>query len=214
MNTYHGGQIRPRKKSLDYVCVILAIFISCIYRKQKKFSIPEAATRAVLQEKLLLKIFSMFAGKQLCWSPFLIELQACNFIKRDSDTATQVNIAKFSRTPILKKIFEQLPLEFLRLTVNISSQGLVSALDSTAPLQGPLQCLKSSLEGAQQQVLLLFEKREISQSSYSLSLVYLFIKRSIESALIEFKVYWKTDFSRNSHYEETKPVILLVLQII
>ena len=32
-----------------------------------------------------------------------------------------VNIAKFSRTPILKKIFEKLPLEFLRFTVNISS---------------------------------------------------------------------------------------------
>ena len=47
-----------------------------------------------------------------------------------------------------------------------------------------------------------------------MSLVYLFIKRSIESALIEFKVYWKTDFSGNLHYEETKLVILLVLQII
>ena len=158
-------------------------------------------------------------------------LRACDFIKRDSgpvillkETETQqhrcfpVNIAKFSRTPILKKIFEQLPVEFLRLTVNISSQGLVSTLDSIAPLQGPLQCLKSSLEGAQWQVLFLFEKREISQNSYSLSLdvslVYLFIKRSIESALIEFKVYWKRDFSRNSHYKETKPVILLVLQMI
>ena len=61
-------------------------------------------------------------------------LRACNFIKRDSgpvillkETETQqhrcfpVNIAKFSRTPILKKIFEQLPVEFLRHTVNISS---------------------------------------------------------------------------------------------
>ena len=182
MNTYHGGQIRPRKKSLDYVCVILAIFISCIYRKQKKFSIPEAATRAVLQEKLLLKIFSMFAGKQLCWSPFLIELQACNFIKRDSDTATQVNIAKFSRTPILKKIFEQLPLEFLRLTVNISSQGLVSALNSIVPLQGPLPCSKNSLQGAQRQVPLLFEKKKnqpkqllVVTRCHSMSLIYLFM---------------------------------------
>ena len=32
-----------------------------------------------------------------------------------------VNIATFSRTPVLKEIFEQLPLEFLRLTVKISS---------------------------------------------------------------------------------------------
>ena len=195
MNTYHGGRNRPRKKSLGYVCVILAIFISCIYRKQKKFSIPEAATRAALQEKLLLKNFSMFTGKQLCWSPFLIELQACNFIKRDSDTATQVNIAKFSRTPILKKIFEQLPLEFLHFTVNISSQGLVSALDSIAPPQGPLQCLKRSLQGAQQQVLFLFKKREISRDSHSLPLDFTssisrlsFYNRTIEQALIELSL--------------------------
>ena len=76
-------------------------------------------------------------------------LKVCNFIKRDSDTATQVslpvNIAKCSRTPILKNIFGQLPLEFLRLTINISSQGLVSAFNSIFLLQGPLQCLKSSL---------------------------------------------------------------------
>ena len=65
------------------------------------------------------------------------------------------------------------------------------------------------------------KKKEISRNSYSLSLdvtrciTHLsFYKRSIESALTEFKVYWKTDFSRNSHYEETEPVILLVLQII
>ena len=76
-------------------------------------------------------------------------LKVCNFIKRDSDTATQVslpvNIAKCSRTPILKNIFGQLPLEFLRLTINIFSQGLVSAFNSIFLLQGPLQCLKSSL---------------------------------------------------------------------
>ena len=67
----------------------------------------------------------------------------------------------------------------------------------------------------------LFEKREISRNSYSLSFdvtrcvtclsVY---KRSIESALTGFKIYWKTDFSRNSHSEEIKPVTLLALRII
>ena len=50
--------------------------------------------------------------------------------------------------------------------------------------------------------------------SLDVSLIYLFYGRSIESALTEFKVYWKTDFSRRSHCEETKPVILLVLQMI
>ena len=145
-------------------------------------------------------------------------LKVCNFIKRDSDTATQVslpvNIAKCSRTPILKNIFGQLPLEFLRLTINISSQGLVSAFNSIFLLQGPLQCLKSSLQGAQWQVPFLFEKRKISRNSYSSSLDVTrsitrlsFYKPLIESALIEFKAYWKTDFSRKSHYKEIKPVI-------
>ena len=65
-------------------------------------------------------------------------LQACNFIKRDSNTVTQMfsceYIAQFSDTPILKKIFEHLPLELQRLTVNISSYGLVTVLNSVVPL--------------------------------------------------------------------------------
>ena len=35
----------------------------------------------------VLKYFAMLRGKHLCWSVFLIKLQACNF---------SVNIAKFS----------------------------------------------------------------------------------------------------------------------
>ena len=80
----------------------------------------------------------------MCWSIFIIELQVLGSVILLKVTPTQqhncfpVNIAKFSRTSFLKKIFEQLPLEFLRLTVNISSNGHVSALNSIVPLQGPL----------------------------------------------------------------------------
>ena len=140
MKTYQGCRNRPRRKSLGCVCVVLAIFISCIYRKQKHFSIPEAATRAVLQEKLFLKNLSIFTGKQLCWSLFLIELQASRPAILLKETPTQqhkcfnVNIVKFLKTPILKKIFKQLPLEFLRFNIDISSQELVSAVNSIVPL--------------------------------------------------------------------------------
>ena len=164
------------------------IFKVAYIANKKDLSIPKAATRAVLQEKLFLKNFSIFTGKQLCWSLFLIELHACSLVILLKETPTQyhrcfpVNIAKFSRTPILKKIFEQLTLEFQRLTVNISSQGLVSGLKSIVPLEGPLQCLMSSLQVAQSQVPFLFEKREIIRNSYLLSLditrctlIYLFI---------------------------------------
>ena len=37
---------------------------------------PEAATEIVLIQKMFLKIFANFTGKYLCWSLFLIKLQA------------------------------------------------------------------------------------------------------------------------------------------
>ena len=58
------------------------------------------------------------------------------------------------------------------------------------------------------------KNRKISRNNYSLSLVVTrcitrlsFYKRSIESALTE--VYSKTDFSRNSYYEETSNFICI-----
>ena len=55
-------------------------------------------------KKSVLKSFAIFKGKQLCWSFFLIKLQAFR---------PPVNIAKFSRTPILKYICERLLLVFV-----------------------------------------------------------------------------------------------------
>ena len=37
-------------------------------------------------KKVVLKNLQNFTGKQLCWSFFLINLQDCKFIKRDSNT--------------------------------------------------------------------------------------------------------------------------------
>ena len=49
------------------------------------------------------KNFIIFTGKHLCWSLFLIKLQACNIIKkRLQPWCFPVNNAKFLRTPILK----------------------------------------------------------------------------------------------------------------
>ena len=72
-----------------------------------------------------------------------------------------VTFAEFLRTLILIKICEQLLLPFLLFTVDVSSQGLVSALNSIGLLQGAQWCAP-----------LLFEKkRKISQNGHSLSLV-------------------------------------------
>ena len=60
-----------------------------ILQKKKNLSIPEAATRAVLWEKLFLRNFWIFTGKKLCWSPFLIEMQAWRSVILLKETLTQ-----------------------------------------------------------------------------------------------------------------------------
>ena len=66
--------------------------------------------------KAVLKNFVIFTGKQLCWSPFLIKLQACKFIeKRLQHWCFPLHVRKFLRTPILKNIGERLLLIILLL---------------------------------------------------------------------------------------------------
>ena len=53
----------------------------------------------ILQNLGVLKNFTIFTGKQLCWSLFLIKLKASFFIKkRLQHRCLPVNIAKFLRT--------------------------------------------------------------------------------------------------------------------
>ena len=67
----------------------------------------EAATGGVL------KNFVIFTGKDLCWSIFLIKLQACKFIeKRLRHWCFPLHVGKFLKTPILKNISERLLLLF------------------------------------------------------------------------------------------------------
>ena len=96
-------------------------------------------------------------------------------------------------------------------------RGFVSALNSIVPPQAPLQGLQSSLYRVLNEKFLPYlKKRKISRNSYSLSLFVSrcitrlsFYKRSIESALIEFKICSKADFSRNSHHKETSNFICI-----
>ena len=62
----------------------------------------------------VLKNFVIFTGKHLCWSLFLIKLQACKFIeKRLQHWCFPLHVRKFLRTPILKNISERLLLTIL-----------------------------------------------------------------------------------------------------
>ena len=68
----------------------------------------------VFYKKAVLKNFSILTGRHLCWSLFFnqfVVLQVCNFIKkRFQHRCFSVNIAKFLKTHILKKICELLLL--------------------------------------------------------------------------------------------------------
>ena len=73
----------------------------------------------------------------------LAGFKTCNFLKkRLRHRCFPVDIAKFLKTLILTKICEQLVLSFLLLTVNISSWGLVSALNLIGLLQGSSSMFK------------------------------------------------------------------------
>ena len=134
---------------------MLAIFLnfySSVYHKQtKSLNFRSSHQRCSIEKAVLKKFLNIYRKTTVLESLFnrVAGPKACNVIIRWTPTQQHrclpVNIAKFLRKSILKKIFEQLPLEFLLLTVNISSQELVSALNSIVPLQGPLQGLKSSL---------------------------------------------------------------------
>ena len=105
-------------------------------------------------------------------SPFnrLAGFKTCNFLKkRLRHRCFPVNIAKILRTLILMKICEQLLLQFLLLTVNISSWVLVSALNSIGLLQSSSRFKEFSLGCLVAGSSLIWKKRKISRDGYSLS---------------------------------------------
>ena len=84
-------------------------------------------------KKGVLKKFGNFPGKHLCWSLFLIKLQAwaCNFIKKRLQRwCFPVKFAEFLRTSILKNICERLLL-FVSPQNTIANSSGVFALDET-----------------------------------------------------------------------------------
>ena len=73
-----------------------------------------------------LSIKKIFEGELKCWSVFFNEnasIQSCNFIKRRlQHRCFPMNIATFFRTPVLKKICEQLFKHFPTWINNIASK--------------------------------------------------------------------------------------------
>ena len=71
----------------------------------------------------VLKNFTKFIGKHLCWSHFLIKLQApkvCNFIKRPLYRCFPVNFVEFFKTPFSKNTSGRL---LLRTVWSIEKSG-------------------------------------------------------------------------------------------
>ena len=91
-----------------------------MYHKKKCLNSRSSHQRCSI-EKSVLKNFAIFTGKQLRWSLDLQALRPATLFKRLQHRCFPVNIAKFLRTLILKKICKQQLLPFLLLTLNISS---------------------------------------------------------------------------------------------
>ena len=72
----------------------------------------------VFCESGVLKYFTIFIGKHLCWSLLQIPTGLQLYWKRLQDRSFHVNIAKFLRTPILKNIYKRLLLMFQRCFEN------------------------------------------------------------------------------------------------
>ena len=121
MNTYQGDRNQPRKKSSDYVYVILSSqILKLLYHKLKNCLNSRSSHQRYSIKKAVLKNFAIFTGKRLCLNLLLIKTY--NFPrKRLRHRCFPVNIAQILITLILMKICEQLLLSFLLLTVNISS---------------------------------------------------------------------------------------------
>ena len=85
--------------------IILSNIISCVIKlKHMSFLIVAAATRGVLWKKVFLKISQNSRENTFATVSFLIKLQACNFIKKE--TLAQVfshEFCKISRIPFLKE---------------------------------------------------------------------------------------------------------------
>ena len=64
-------------------------------------------------KKGVLKKFTNFMEKHLCWSLFLLKLQATTLLERNCNTCVFLwNLRNFLKTPILKNICERLVLYF------------------------------------------------------------------------------------------------------
>ena len=174
MNTYQGGRKRPRKKSLDCVCAILSYkFLKLyMYHTLKKLSqFQKQPPEVFYRKKCPSKFLNIHRKTPVQGSAFnrVIAFKTCNFIKkRLQHRCFPANIAKNFRNTYFEEICEQLLLTVLLLTDNILLRVFLLLVIQQALFEGPLQGLKSSLQGAQRQASLLFEKKE-KQPKWSLT---------------------------------------------
>ena len=88
--------------------------IICSNYNYLKPSISEKQPTGLFSKRTVLKKFSKFTGKHLCWSHFSIKFQAfrlATLLKRDSNAESFLwKMQDFLKTPILKNICERLLL--------------------------------------------------------------------------------------------------------
>ena len=191
---YLPGWPERTQKEIIRLCLSHAIFINfkvMYYKLKKIYQFQKQPPELFYRKSCSEKFCNIHTKTPVLESPFnrLAGLKTCNFLKKIiQHRCFPVNISKFLRTLILTKICEQLLLQLLPLTVNISSWELVSALNSIGFLQESSSRFKEfSLGCLVVGFSLIWKKRKISQNGHSFyhSLSFLVIRcRSLSLVVI------------------------------
>ena len=152
----------------------LLLFCLKLRHAVKQVSSISSGHRMCSVKECVLKNFTNFTGRHLCWSLFLIKLQkVCNFIKKGLQyRCLPVKFAKFLRTPILKNICEQL---LLKRTVWGVKTGMSFAIS----------------------LWLIFQHTAINQKTIMMSLWYVTIKNGKHHLLKASTLYYIVMISKS-----------------
>ena len=108
-----------KKRLLHFLCSLLCyLFMSENFQINIKGKTLRSSRSQMFYKIPVLKHFAALSRKHLCWSLFLIKLQAWSkFLKKTFQYRIfRMNIAKFSRTPISKNICKRMRIRLWRLS--------------------------------------------------------------------------------------------------
>ena len=92
----------------------------------------EAAVRRCFLKKVFVESFALFTEKYLCWSFFLIKLQACNLIKKRIQHVFSCEYCEIFKNSFLYRTSLVAASAYDNLTSNWFSKYLISCISGTS----------------------------------------------------------------------------------